>query len=281
MDLGRVGVWCGQARAGGPEAAAPLAAAAESLGFGALWIPGGIGGDILERCERALESTTTLVVATGILNIWHHDPIEVAEAARRLDDRHGGRFLLGLGVSHGPLIGDDYVAPLEKMVSYLDALDAAGHPSSQRALAALRPKMLRLAAARSVGAHPYFVPPEHSVVARRTLGPGAWLMPEQAVLLETDPVAARATARAFCATYLRLPNYTNNLRDLGYSDADLDGTGSDRLVDAIVAWGSAEAVAERVGAHLAAGADHVCIQVIGSMDPIPAWRTLGPLLLPR
>jgi probable F420-dependent oxidoreductase len=278
MELGQIGVWCGQARVGEAAEVGPLAAAAEELGFGAFWIPGGAGGDVIDRCEAALSATATIVAATGILNIWRHDPTDVAAASNRLNAESGGRFLLGLGVSHERLIGDEYVAPLTKMRSYLDLLDEAGQPPDQRALAALRPKMLALSSQRSVGAHPYFVPPEHSAVAREALGPGPLLMPEQAVLLETDPAAARATAREFCSLYLALPNYTNNLRDLGYTDDDLGGGGSDRLIDAIVAWGSPDAIASRVRAHLDAGADHVCIQVVGSMPPIEAWKMLAPAM---
>lgn len=281
MELGRVGVWCGQARAGEPASVAELATAAEELGYGAFWIPGGAGGDVLDRCGIVLDATSTLVAATGILNIWRHNAGEVVAQTSSLSDASGGRFLLGLGVSHERLIGEEYVAPLAKMRSYLDELDAAGQGPEVRALAALRPRMLRLSAERSAGAHPYFVPPEHSAVAREALGDGPLLAPEQAVLLSTDPTAAREIARKFCSLYLQLPNYTNNLRDLGYTDDDLVGLGSDRLVDAIVAWGTPDTIADRVRAHLDAGADHVCIQVIGDTDssPIDTWRELAPALL--
>lgn len=281
MDIGRIGVWSGQLRAVDAAEVGDLAAQVEALGYRALWIPGGAGGDVLDRCGSALAATRTLVLATGILNIWRHQPAEVAEVTARLRREHDGRFLLGLGISHRRLIGDDYVAPLQKTTDYLDQLDAAGQPPEDRVLAALRRRMLELARDRSAGSHPYFVPPEHSAAARSVLGPGRLLAPEQAVLLETDPAAAREVGRRFCQLYLQLPNYTNNLRALGYTDTDLEPPGSDRVIDAIVAWGDEAAVAARVQAHLDAGADHVCIQVLGgdpSAPPVDAWRRLAPAL---
>jgi probable F420-dependent oxidoreductase len=281
VALGRVGVWSGL-RSWEPGAVGAAAAAVESSGYGALWIPGGGGGDVLDRCRAALDATTDLVVATGIVNIWRHDAREVAAESASLRAASGDRFVLGLGVSHERLIGEEYVAPLAKMRSYLDELDAAGQPAEVRVLAALRSRMLELARSRSAGAHPYFVPPEHSAVARAALGPGPLLAPEQTVVLEADPAAARALARQFCARYLPLPNYTDNLRALGYTDEDLAPPGSDRLVDAVVAWGSAATIAARVQAHLDAGADHVCLQVVRDDDgPSEAdvWLDLaGPLL---
>jgi probable F420-dependent oxidoreductase len=282
MELGKIGVWSGQLRAIDLEAVAETAATIESLGYQALWIPGGIGGDVLERCEAALASTSALVLAPGILNLWRHEAAEVAAATARLREEHGGRFLLGLGVSHARLIGDAYVTPLARMVDYLDQLDAAGQRPEVRVLAALRRRMLELARDRAGGAHPYFVPPEHSEAARAILGPGPLLAPEQAVLLESDPAQARRLARGFCEHYLELPNYANNLRALGYADDDLTPPGSDRLVDAIVAWGDEATIASRVQAHLDAGADHVCIQVVGgdyTTVPLDAWRRLAPALI--
>lgn len=278
MRLGRVGIWSGQFLGLPKDEAGEAAMALEAAGYGALWIPGGAGGDVLDRCGIALEATDTLVVATGILNIWRHDPLEVAATAASLGRASGDRFLLGLGVSHSMLIGDEYVTPLAKMESYLDELDGAGQSPDRRVLAALRPKMLRLAASRSWGAHPYFVPPEHSEVARAELGPGPILAPEQMVTLATSPTEAREIARQTCAVYLNLPNYTNNLRRLGYGDADLTPPGSDRLIDAIVAWGTPAEIAARVRAHLDAGADHVCLQVLGAdrrQPPIDQWRELA------
>ncbi len=282
MELGRVGVWCGQVRGKEMGQVGEAAALVEELGYGAFWIPGGAGGDVLDRCAAILAATTSLVAATGILNIWRHDAVEVAAQTARLENESGGRFLLGLGVSHERLIAAEYVKPLAKMRSFLDELDAAGQRPGVRALAALRPKMLQLAATRSAGAHPYFVPPEHTAVARAMLGPDSLLAPEQAVVLETDPAAAREIARKFCSVYLQLPNYTNNLRELGFGDGDIDGQGSDRLIDAIVAWGTPEQIAARVRAHHDAGADHVCIQVLGgdpAAVPIEGWRALAPALL--
>ena len=279
VELGRVGVWSGLRS--WDAGAVGAAAAVESSGYGALWIPGGAGGDVLDRCRAALDATTDLVVATGILNIWRHDAREVAAETASLRAAGGDRFLLGLGVSHERLIGEEYVAPLAKMRSYLDELDATGQSPAVRVLAALRPRMLELATSRSAGAHPYFVPPEHSAVARAALGPGPLLAPEQTVVLAPDKTEGRALARQFCARYLPLPNYTDNLRALGYTDEDLAPPGSDRLVDAVVAWGSAADIAARVQAHLDAGADHVCVQVVRSDDgPSEAdvWQELAGAL---
>jgi probable F420-dependent oxidoreductase len=279
MKLGRVGIW--SHLAGQSDAVGSAAKAIEEAGYGALWIPGVAGGDVLDRCGWALSTTTSLTVATGILNIWRHDPAEVAETSARLRRSSGNRFLLGLGVSHQVLIGDEYVAPLAKMRSYLDELDAHGERPENRVLAALGPRMLRLAAERAAGAHPYFVPPEHTAAARAELGSGPILAPEQMVLLESDPSAARDSARRAAGPYLHLPNYANNLWRLGYSDDDLTPPGSDRIIDAIVAWGSASAAAARVQAHLDAGADHVCVQVLGvpfGKAPVEAWRELAGAL---
>jgi probable F420-dependent oxidoreductase len=281
MELGRIGVWTGQARAIDPAAVSDLAAEVEALGYRTLWFPGGLGGDVLDRCETALASTSTLVLATGIVNIWRHDPGEVAAVAVRLNEQYQRRFLLGLGVSHKPAIGDSYATPLKKMGDYLDHLDAAGQPAAERVLAALRRRMLDLARDRAAGSHPYFVPPEHSAAARAELGSGPLLAPEQAVMVETDRDAARQAGRRFCERYLQLPNYTNNLRALGYTEEDLAPPGSDRLIDAIVAWGDEATIAARVQDHLDAGANHVCIQVVGGDPaalPVESWRRLAPAL---
>jgi probable F420-dependent oxidoreductase len=277
VKLGRVGIWSGL-RSGDSDKVGEAAAAVEASGYGVLWIPGGAGGDVLERCHVALDATTSLVVATGILNVWRHDARGVAVETGTLREASGDRFLLGLGVSHQRLIGDEYVAPLAKMRSFLDELDAAGQTPDVRVLAALGPRMLHLAASRSAGAHPYFVPPEHTVLARAELGPDRLLAPEQTVALERDRAAARALGRQFCARYLTLPNYARNLRRLDYSDEDLEPPGSDRLVDAVVAWGAPADIARRVRAHLDAGADHVCLQVIRRDDSPPevdGWRELS------
>ena len=221
IEMGRVGIWSGM-RSGEPGAVETAAATIEASGYGALWIPGGAGGDVLDRCRAALEATTGLVVATGILNVWRHDAGEVAAETVALRAASGDRFVLGLGVSHERLIGEEYVAPLAKMRSYLDELDAAGQQPGVRLLGALRARMLELSASRTAGAHPYFVPPEHTAVAREALGAGSFLGPEQTVVLERDPSAARELGRQFVSRYLPLPNYTENLRQLGYTDDDIE-----------------------------------------------------------
>ena len=287
MDLGRVGIWCGQFRSQDTGEARDAARELESLGFGALWIPGGAGGDIFGDVSRVLSATTALPVVTGILNIWMHDAAEVATEHARLGAAYPERFLLGLGVSHAPLIeaqGDRrYERPRTAMVDYLDALDAASHPvrPEDRVLAALGPKMLELARDRSAGAHPYLTTPEHTAGARQIMGPSALLAPEQKVILETDPATARGIARDTLSQYLQLPNYTNSFLRMGFSQDDLEHGGSDRLVDGLIAWGDADTVLERVSEHHAAGADHVCVQVLTSSDrhagrlPRHEWRVLA------
>jgi probable F420-dependent oxidoreductase len=288
MDFGRVGVWSRELRRNEDLGeVADAAAELEQLGYSAIFIPGGGGGDVLERCEHLLASTSGMPVAPGILNVWMHDPEEVGAYSARLEDSYPGRFELGLGISHAPAVNVDepgrYRKPLSKMRSYLDELDAAARPvpAERRFLAALGPKMLELSRDRSAGSHPYFAPVEHTSYAREILGAGALLAPEQAVVLETDPTRARAAARAHMELYLTLPNYTNNLLRVGFGEVDLGDGGSDRLVDAIVAWGDEDAIASRVRAHHEAGADHVCIQVVGvegGAPPRAAWRRLAPAL---
>jgi probable F420-dependent oxidoreductase len=238
-----------------------------------------------------LAATERLVVGTGIASIWSRDAMAMQASHLTLSEAFPDRFVLGMGVSHQPMVdfvkGHQYDKPLTKMTSYLDAMDAAIYMAPRperttRVLAALGPKMLALAAEKAQGAHPYFVPVEHTPIARAALGEGPLLCPEQAVVLDTNPESARAAARAHMATYLTLPNYTNNLRRLGWGDEDLDGGGSDELVDAIVAWGDEDAIAARVQAHLDGGADHVAVQVLGASMaevPLPQWRTLAPALL--
>ncbi|WP_336207227.1 LLM class F420-dependent oxidoreductase [Nonomuraea sp. LPB2021202275-12-8] len=267
--MGRVGVWnstlSGESASFEREAAAEV----ESLGFGTLWIgESPTGKEALVHASILLGATRRMAVATGIANIWARDATAAANGANALEEAFDGRFVLGLGVSHAPAVemrGHDYRRPVSAMRDYLDAMDATeyGGPLSEpapRLLAALRPKMLELAAQRSYGAHPYFVTPEHTARARAILGPDPMLAPEQTVVLDTDPERARQTARRFMSLYLSLPNYVNNLRDLGWEDKDFADGGSDALVDAIVAWGDPETIIERVRAHLDAGADHVCIQ---------------------
>jgi probable F420-dependent oxidoreductase len=290
MDIGRIGIWTSvldqHPAARGQEAAAEL----DALGFGALWFPEAMGREALTHAGILLAATRRLPIATGIANIWVRDATATANAQRTLAEAYPDRFLLGLGVSHAPLVGmrgHDYAKPFSAMQRYLDAMDAtpflalAPVTPPKRIIAALAPKMLRLAAERSWGSHTYFVPPEHTVTARAALGPDALLAPEQAVVLETDATTARTIARGHMAMYLALPNYVNNLARLGYGEDDVRNGGSDRLVDAIVAWGTLDAVAARIRAHHDAGADHVCVQVLDADPtaiPLRQWRELAGLL---
>lgn len=283
--LGRVGVWLfGAAFDANP---AGVASRLEHLGYRALWVGGGnTKPSAFARIEAALAGSSTLVLATGITSIWAWDPAELARQARAIELGHPGRFLLGLGVSHAPLVehlGRRYERPYSVMERFLgDLATASAHgPHVPLALAALGDKMLALSGRESAGAHPYFVPVEHTRHAREVLGPGPLLAPELAVVAETDPFAARAVARQYMERYLNLPNYAGNLSRLGYVDEDFANGGSDRLVDAIVAWGSPSDIAARVHAHLDAGADHVCIQPLaagGAVD-YAALETLAPLLV--
>jgi len=257
----------------------------ESLGFKTLWIQESLGSkEIFSHAGLLLAATKTLVIATGIANIWARDPVAMANGAKTLVEAYPDRFLLGVGVSHKPSValrGGRYSKPLEHMRAYLDAMDQApfvgpnrGDPPAPRVLAALGPQMLRLAAERSLGAHPYFVPVEHTAVARSALGPEPLLAVEQAAILDSDPERIRAAATRHAKYYLGLENYANNLRRLGWSDADLADAGSDTLRDAIVASGDAAAVLERVAAQHAAGADHVCLQMLGD-DVVPQLRVIA------
>ncbi|KAB2346829.1 LLM class F420-dependent oxidoreductase [Actinomadura rudentiformis] len=283
MDIGRVGLWSIGLRSEDPAARPRIAEAAaelEELGYGAVWLGSNPGVD---DAVPLLEATSRLVVATGILNIWQYEAEAVAERQAAVAKHHPGRFLLGLGASHGPLVGDRYRRPYSAMVDYLDRLDAAGAPASQRMLAALGPKMLAASRDRSAGAHPYLVTSEHTRQAREILGQGPLLAPEVKVVLDEDPARARAAARAHLAFYLQLPNYTGNLLRLGFDDADMADGGSDRLVDAVFAWGDAEAIRRRMNEHLDAGADHVALHVItGDRTglPLPQWRALAELNAP-
>lgn len=282
--IGRIGLWSMELRFGDPAEAAEAAAELDQLGFGAILVPGGVGGDVLGDIGRLLSATRRMVIGTGILNIWKHEPREIGDWWKRQSQDAQARLLLGLGVSHGPLIGEAYRSPLHAMDDYLTRLSAEGLPASALCLAALGPKMLELARDRTAGAHPYLVTPEHTETARQILGPGALLAPEQGVILERDPVRARELGRTVIAQYGRLPNYVNSWRRLGFSDDDITGA-SDRLVDALFAWGGVDQIAHRVDAHLAAGADHVCLQVLtGAPGPDvaaarPAWRELAAALI--
>ncbi len=292
MELGRVGIWTGNLDAQ-PIAAVPgIVAEIEALGYDALWLPEMAGRDPFVNAALILQATERLVVATGIASIYGRDALAMSSVWKTLTDAFPGRFLLGLGVSHQPAVEGlrkhEYGPPLTAMREYLDGMDAAPYfatpPAAEpvRALAALGPKMLALAADRAIGAHPYFVPVEHTAIAREVMGPDAWLMPEQMVVLESDPAKAREIARAAMSIYLTLPNYTNNLLRLGWVDEDLADGGTDRLVDAIVAWGDEAAIRARVEEHFAAGADHVCVQVLVDSRaelPMDGWRRLAPALL--
>lgn len=284
MELGRVGVWTRTDALSIRETAA-FARRIEALGYGALWIPDAFGRDPLVHAGFLLEHTTTLVVATGIVNIHLRDPIATACAQRTLHEQSGGRFLLGLGVSHETamkgILGRTIPRPLASMRAYLDAMAAAPDTEPPIVLAALGPQMLELAADRTRGAHPFFAPPSNTARSRRILGENSWLCPEQKLLLERDPVKARARARAAMAGTLALPNYRRNLMRAGFAEHELDEGGNDRMVDAIVAWGDEAALIARVEEHLAAGATHVCIQ---ALDPDHATRpnlALLELLAPR
>ena len=292
MQLGRVGVWIGSI--GGLAAAAEQEAAAEleELGYAALWYPEGVGGkECFSHGAMLLAGTRKIVVATGIANIYARDPVAMKAGQYGLCEAYPGRFLLALGVSHKPSVserGGNYHRPLQSMVDYLDAMDAAPYNPPQpaeapRIIGALHPKMLELAARRTLGAHPYFVPPQHTADARARMGKDAWLAPEQAVILETDPQKARAIARRHTPIYLGLDNYRRNLvrLELGLTDDDLAGAGSDRLVDAVVAWGDAGAIRTRLEQHFAAGATHVSIQALVDRgeSPLPTLRALAPALL--
>lgn len=254
-----------------------LAREVEKLGYGAIWMGGSPDGG-LEPMEELLDATERVVVATGIVNVWKDDAATVAASFHRINARHPGRFLLGLGIGH-PEATKEYQKPYDKLVEYFDQLDAEGVPVGGRALAALGPKVIKLAGDRAAGAHPYLTTPEHTRQARELLGQGPLLMPEHKVVLDTDPARARALGRERVKDpYLSLTNYLNNWRRLGFTDEDFENGGSDRLIDSVVAWGTPEAIAARLNEHLEAGADHVCVQGIGD-DPLEAYRAVAAQLL--
>jgi probable F420-dependent oxidoreductase len=284
IRLSGTGVWAFQLRYGDPGEISNVAAELEELGYSALWIPD-IGGDVFGAVEHLLGATRRCVVATGILNLWMHTPAETAGHHARIAAGYGDRWLVGIGVSHAPLIDagapGQYRQPLSAMADFLDGLDSAEQPleQSDRVLAALGPKMLELARVRSAGAHPYNVTPEHTALARAAIGPDALLLPEHAVALTTDAGEARKLGRNHLEHYLALPNYVNNLRRLGFGDDDFADGGSDRLIDGLVAWGDVDTVASRLKLHRDAGADHVCIQVLTEKpSPLADLRELAPAL---
>ncbi|RZQ65237.1 LLM class F420-dependent oxidoreductase [Amycolatopsis suaedae] len=268
VDVGRFGIWRRSW-----DVTTEEVALVEELGFGALWIGGSPPAD-LELAERLLGATGSLVVATGIVNMWASDPTELARSYHRIAARYPGRFLLGVGIGHREHT-QEYRSPYDTIVSYLDTLDAEGVPREHVVLAALGPKVLKLSAERTAGAHPYLTTPEHTRRAREILGDGVLLAPEHKVLLETDPARAREIGRpAVRDPYLSLSNYVSNLKRLGYTDADVSDGGSDRLVDALALHGDAAQIAAGLREHLDAGADHVAVQVLGDR-PLEDYRTLA------
>jgi len=291
LSLKPIGIWTGAFEPQPARKVQETVAELEELGYGAVWFSEAFGRETFTLSGLLLAGSTRIVVANGIANIYGRDPFTMASAQKTLSEAYPGRHLLGLGVSHVPLVeqlrGHKYAKPVETMRAYLDAMDAAQYESvapatTFRVLAALGPKMLELAAKRSDGAHSYNVPPEHTAQARALMGSGPLLCVEQAVVLETDATQAREIARGFLNVYLGLPNYTNNFLRLGFTEEDLKHGGSDRLIDAIVAWGDVKAIQNRVQAHQAAGADHVCMQALSADSaalPLREWRELAAVLI--
>jgi probable F420-dependent oxidoreductase len=274
--LNGLGVWSSELRFGEAAQIVDAAAELEALGYSALWVPD-VGGPLFDDLNRLLQATTTVTIATGILNVWQHEPSDVGRWWHALPEDHRRRLLLGIGVSHGLVVGEKWGQPLATMTTYLDGLQSEGVPMDQVCLAALGPKMLELSKNRTAGAHPYLVTPEHTAAARTTLG-NALLAVEQGVILQNDLTAAHELGRAVVKGYGGLPNYANNWKRLGFTDDDIS-SGSDRLIDALIACGDEGDILPRIEAHREAGADHVCIQVItapGSALPLDAWRRLAP-----
>ncbi|HEY4227862.1 MAG TPA: TIGR03620 family F420-dependent LLM class oxidoreductase [Candidatus Limnocylindrales bacterium] len=278
--LGRVGVWSFALQRLSAVAETEAMAEFERLGYPAVWIPESLGSkEVFAHAGILLNGSKRAIVAPGIASIYARDPMAMANGARAIAEAHPGRFVLGIGVSHAPSVamrGGSYGKPLEAMIEYLDGMTAATYAGPDQAepvplvLAALGPRMLELAAARADGAHPYFVPIEHTPIARKALGPEPCLAVEMTAVLSTNADAARRVGRAFARHYLALPNYANNLRRLGWSDEDIANDGSDRLIDAVIAWGDVDAIARRVRAHLDRGADHVCVQLRADSSADPA-----------
>ena len=292
LDIGRVGLWTAALEAQPATKVRELVAQLDEQGWGALWVPEAVNREVFANSMLLLGASKRMTIATGIANLQLRTAVAMNAGWRTVTEAYPGRYLLGIGVSHAPIVETvlkaAYDRPLSQMRAYLDAMDAApfraARPSSEprRVLAALGPKMLQLSAEKANGAHPYFVPVEHTASARAELGPDALLAPEQMVVLSTDAAEARALARANMAGYLTLPNYANNLRRLGYGDADFADGASDRLVDAIVVWGDEAAIKTRVQAHIDAGADHVCVQVLHAdrmAPPTDGWTRLSHALL--
>jgi probable F420-dependent oxidoreductase len=283
MDLSGVGIWSHQLRYGDKAQSADAAAELEELGYTALWIPDVGQTPVLDSVNHLLSATNDILIATGILNLWMNEPGDVAASYASLTAAHGDRFLMGIGVSHAPLIDSTepgrYRKPLAATAAFLDALDNAEHPVpvDARVLAALGPRMLELAADRSRGAHPYLVTPEHTRRAREVLGDGPLLLPEQTVILTDDAAEAHTIGNRWIKRYLAMPNYANNMLRLGFSTDDVESV-SDTLLDAIIAWGDEAAVLGRVNEHMSAGADHVCVQVLTANPneyPREEWRRIA------
>lgn len=268
--LNRYGVW-----KGGPVTP-EQAKAIEDLGYGSVWI-GGVFTSDLAYVEPLLEATEHLTVASGIVNIWTSPVDEIAAAFHRIEAAYPGRFLLGVGAGH-PEASAEYRKPYDALVEYLDGLDAAGVPKERRVLAALGPKVLKLAADRAAGAHPYLTTPEHTRQAREIIGPDALLVPEHKVVLSTDAESAREIGRRTVDFYLKLSNYVNNWKRLGFSDEDVTSPGSDAFIDAVVAHGTATEIAARLHEHLDAGADQVLIQVLGDKGLVDTLTSLADTL---
>jgi probable F420-dependent oxidoreductase len=271
IEVGRYGIWL---RA--DDLDATVAREVERLGYGALWIGGSPSGELAD-VATALEATESLAVATGIVNVWRYGARTVAESFHRIERRHPGRFLLGIGIGH-PESTEEYHDPFATLVGYLDGLAAAGVPGERTVLAALGPRVLRLAAARTAGAHPYLTTPRHTRTAREVIGDGPLLAPEQTVVAGMDPSESLRLGRSFVARYLRLVNYRNNLLREGWTESDLADGGSDRLVDELVLTGSAAGIADGIDVHIDAGADHVTIQDLGP-DPLRSYRILAEALI--
>jgi probable F420-dependent oxidoreductase len=286
MDLAGVGIWSHQLRYGDKAQSADAAAELDELGYTALWIPDVGQTPVLDSVDHLLSATNDIVVATGILNLWMNEPADVAASYASLTAAHGDRFLMGIGVSHAPLIDATepgrYRKPLAATAAFLDALDGAQPPVpvGARVLAALGPKMLELSANRSRGAHPYLTSPEHTHYARGLLGDGPLILPEQTAILTEDTDEARAIGKSWLKRYLAMPNYANSMLRLGFPPDDVSSV-SDKLFDAIVVWGDEAAVIGRVNEHLSAGADHVCVQVLtAELNEYPRdqWRRIAAAL---
>ncbi len=283
MELGRLGVWSIGIRQVADPAVTAAAAELERLGYGTIWYSGGSGTRGFDIGQALLKATSRITIATGITSIWATTPAQCAAGFGQLEQAAPGRFLLGLGVSHAPMVNRGspgrYSQPLQNMARYLDELTAV--PSDRRILAALGPKMLDLAQRGSLGTHPYLVTPQITARIRQMLEPGYLVAVEQGVVLERDPARARAVAREHLSGYLGLPNYVNNWLRSGYEARDVADGGSDRLVDDLIAWGDVTAIAGRIQAHYAAGADHVCVQVLGGAEPVPLpqWRAIAAEVL--